>query len=233
MMERASYEHFMDVESLRKELLRISALYNLKQTPVALHFAEQCHAGQKRKGPAALPYIIHPLTMANHAVSLGLCDDELLSAALLHDTCEDCGVFPEELPVSRNVREAVRLLTFSVLPGESDESAKARYFSKIPENRIATMTKLLDRCNNLSYMVHGFSCKKISDYIDETVQYVTPILEYAKERYREYGNALFLIHYQMYSLLTSIQALLSSACVLPEAESSSRKTEIRTASNKR
>ena len=208
MNESESYEHFIKVETLREEVQRTAAAHGFQQTLDALSFAERCHAGQKRKGPARLPYIIHPLTMASHAISLGLLEDDLLAAILLHDTCEDCGILPEELPVRPAAREAVRLLSFSVLPGEERAAAKKRYFAQIPANRIAAVTKLLDRCNNLSYMVYGFSKEKMLDYIDETKRYVIPILQYAKEHYREYGNALFLINYQMCSLLNSIQVLL-------------------------
>ena len=89
--------------------------FDFAETPKALLFAERCHAGQRRKGPAKLPYIIHPLTMACHALALGLAEDELIATALLHDTCEDCHILPEELPVNATVQEAVRRLSF--LPG--------------------------------------------------------------------------------------------------------------------
>ncbi len=112
--------------------------------------------------------------MACHALSLRLYEDDLLSVILLHDTCEDCSIQPEELPVNPQVQEAVRILTFSRLPGETRRQAKDRYFSHIPGNRLASITKLLDRCNNLSYMVYGFSRKKLLDYICETHRCVIP-----------------------------------------------------------
>lgn len=208
MTDHSSYEHFMQETMLRDQVAQEAERLGFNQTLNALFFAERCHAGQLRKGPAKLPYIIHPLTMACHALALDLCEDDLLSTILLHDTCEDCGIRPEDLPVCQEVREAVRLLTFSRLPGESRIAARDRYFSHIPENRLAVLTKLLDRCNNLSYMVYGFSREKLQDYIDETRRCVIPILEHAKRHYPDCGSALFLLNYQIFSVMNSIQVLL-------------------------
>ena len=49
--------------------------------------------------------------MACHALAMGLEEDELLAAILLHDVCEDCGVPPGELPVCEEVRRIVALVT--------------------------------------------------------------------------------------------------------------------------
>ena len=65
---------------------------NLYQTLKVLPYARDLHKGQVRKGRDQVPYIYHPLLIACHALALGLDDDNLISAALLHDVCEDCGV---------------------------------------------------------------------------------------------------------------------------------------------
>lgn len=63
----------------------------------ALEFASKAHKGQMRKYSDA-PYIIHPVAVAQilkkhhpHAT------DEMMSAALLHDTVEDCDVTSEQI----------------------------------------------------------------------------------------------------------------------------------------
>ena len=203
-----SYEHFIQVAELRAQVMEAAARFDFRETPKALLFAERCHAGQRRKGPAKLPYIIHPLTMACHALSLGLAEDELIATPLLHDTCEDCHLLPEELPVNAAVQEAVRRLTFFPEPGVPHARARDSYFARIPGNRTAVLTKLLDRCNNLSYMAYGFSREKLLDYIDETERAVIPLLNYAKQHFHRDRDALFLLNYQMYSVMNSIRALL-------------------------
>lgn len=64
-------------------------------------FADKAHAGQYRKGkPGAprVPYIEHPRAVAKilHDEA-GITDVPTLQAALLHDTCEDCGVTHADL----------------------------------------------------------------------------------------------------------------------------------------
>ena len=64
----------------------------------AARFASQKHNGQFRKGAAQHPYINHPIEVADLMATVGEVDDvDVLAAALLHDTVEDCGVKPEEI----------------------------------------------------------------------------------------------------------------------------------------
>ena len=72
----------------------------LGQTEQALDLAVSVHAGQFRKNKKgkAIPAVIHPVTVALHAAALGFSEDELLAAALLHDTLEDSTL--HELPGS-------------------------------------------------------------------------------------------------------------------------------------
>ena len=182
---------------------------NLKQTMKALPLMKQYHAGQIRKGKENVPYIIHPLMMACHCLALGLADDEILATVLLHDVCEDCQVTLEELPVNDVVKSALDKLTFEILEGETKAQAKARYFAAIPENKIATIVKVIDRCNNISTMALSFSRKKIAEYIDETEQYVMPLLGIMKNDYPECYNAAFLMKYQMLGILESLKSMLS------------------------
>ena len=183
--------------------------YGLLQTQKALPFAREHHAGQVRKGSGSVPYIAHPLNMACHALALGLVEDDLLAVILLHDVSEDCAVPPEELPVGKAVQNAVRLLTFHVQSGETKAEARARYFAALAGNREAVLTKLLDRCNNVSFMVWGFPPQKLRSYIDETRMHILPLLAEAKRQYPECSIALYLIEYHLCSVLGSIDVLLA------------------------
>lgn len=56
----------------------------------ALKFAAEKHASQRRKNAAATPYINHPIEVAEHMARVGgISDEDILVAALLHDTIED------------------------------------------------------------------------------------------------------------------------------------------------
>ena len=139
----------------------------------------------------SIPYINHPLTMACHALAMGLEDDALLAAVLLHDVCEDCGVEPSELPVDPDVQHVVALVTKPVHGFD-----ERKYYMAISENPMAAMVKCLDRCNNLSGMAAGFSVERIQDYIEETERYYPTLLDVIKDQ-PEYNNAAWLLSYQM------------------------------------
>ncbi len=180
----------------------------LDQTAIALPLAKKLHLGQKRKGKDEIPYIYHPLMVACQALALGLDEDDIIATALLHDTIEDCGVDSSELPVSESVRIAVELLSFHIEDGESKIQAKERYYQNISENRLATIVKVLDRCNNISSMAMAFSKEKLIEYINETENYVFPILECMKHYYPECYNAAFILKYQMLSVLENIKRII-------------------------
>lgn len=61
----------------------------------AVLFAVNSHSGTTRKG-STNPYILHPMETAAIAASLTT-DEDMLIAALLHDTIEDAGRSPEEI----------------------------------------------------------------------------------------------------------------------------------------
>lgn len=61
----------------------------MEQFNKAIRFAVKAHTGQKRKNGA--PYIVHPLEVA--AIAATMTDnDDVLCAAVLHDTVEDTSV---------------------------------------------------------------------------------------------------------------------------------------------
>ena len=162
----------------------------------ALNYAKDMHKDSPpRKGPGKVPYINHPLTMACHAFAMGIQDDALIAALLLHDVAEDCGVKAMELPFSQEVRELVDLVTKPERPFSEDE-----YYRAIEADPKACMIKCIDRCNNLSTMAMGFSSEKIKEYIGETERYFSKLLKVIKSN-AEYNDASWLLSYQIKSLL--------------------------------
>ena len=64
----------------------------------ALRFAAWKHRDQRRKGPNSVPYINHPIELANVLWFEGRVRDPLvIAAAILHDTIEDTETTPDEL----------------------------------------------------------------------------------------------------------------------------------------
>lgn len=194
-------ERLFNEERMYTYIKTYAALRGLTQTIDVLPYAREKHKGQIRKGKDMIPYIYHPLLMACHALALGLDDDDLVSAILLHDICEDCEIEVGELPVNERTKESVQLVT------KDDTKDMDKYYQDISGSAIATMVKLIDRCNNVSSMSIGFTKEKIVDYINETEKYIYPLLRIAKTRYSNYSNQVFLIKYHMTSVIASLKCL--------------------------
>ena len=170
----------------------------------ALSFAKEKHEGQLRAPKMlGIPYYIHPVTMACHALAMGLEDDVLLAALLLHDVCEDCGVAPAALPVCEEVQEIVALET---KPDDRSKFSEKEYYSAILENPKACMVKCIDRCNNVSGMAVAFSHERLQKYIRETEEWYPLLLRRIKAE-PEYNNAAWLLSYQIRSVLQTAKQI--------------------------
>ena len=89
----------------------------------AIEFAVRAHAGTERRGKG-FPYIVHPME-AMEIVSTITADQELLSAAALHDTIEDTDVTVEDIRAHFGDRVATLVEEESdkFTPGVSEEDS--------------------------------------------------------------------------------------------------------------
>lgn len=187
---------------------------DMKETINALGFVRKAHENQKRKSGEA--YIIHPLIMANHAVALGLIEDNLIATILYHDVPEDCGISVRDLPTNKSIANSVKKLTY-IKPkvymekdgeGPSLVDVKTDYYNKIAEDKVASIAKLIDRCNNVSTMSGVFTKEKVQDYIEETEKFIMPLWRKTKDTWPVYSDALFVIKYHLTSVTDSLKAAL-------------------------
>ena len=140
---------------------------SLNGTLKALPFAKDKHKDQFRKGKDRVPYINHPLTITCHALAMGIQDDDVLAAILLHDVVEDCQVTLDELPANDKVKDIVDRVSKAELPGE--EEAFSSVTTPASHGKLGRfLVKIMDRCNNLSMMAAGFDKDKMITYIVET-----------------------------------------------------------------
>ena len=178
----------------------------LSDTLKAVDFAVEAHEGQKRK-KSDTPYIYHPLNMACHALSMGIREDEVIAGILLHDVVEDCGKTVEELPVGDEAKEIVRLMTHEKVNGSDRDKVMEAYYQALAENPKAALVKCIDRCNNLTTMSWGLSRERIYRMISETEKYYPTLLKVIKATI-EYGEAAWLLQYQMESMLDIYKRLM-------------------------
>ena len=179
----------------------------LTQTLMALPVMREKHEGQYRSPrQAKIPYRTHPLTLACHALAMGIRDDDIIAAALLHDVVEDTDTNPDDLPVGDRVKQTVRLVSYNTYPGDK-QSIKPAYYAGIREDPHASLIKCLDRCDNLAMMACGFSRKKMARYVTETEKYILPLLSVIKN-VPGWNDAAWLLRYQMLTMLETYKRLL-------------------------
>ncbi len=144
---------------------------NILQFTKAVAFAAERHAGQRRKGEAAEPYINHLAEVAHLvAEATGGRDASLVAAAFLHDALEDTQTTYDELSV--NFGEDVAALVQEVTDDKSlpKEERKRLQIEHAPtrSNR-AKLIKLADKISNLRAIAasppEGWSQERKEDYV--------------------------------------------------------------------
>ena len=152
----------------------------------AYKFAEKCHSGQLRK--TGDPYIIHPVFTAIYLSNMKM-DWETISAALLHDVIEDCGVTFEEIEklFGRDVAGLVDGVT--KLPTLKISSKNTNFSTNNEISRAATIRKLListsedarviliklaDRLHNMETL-HALDKESVLRISQETMEIFAPL----------------------------------------------------------
>ena len=183
-------------------------MLHLSQTLAVMELLRPAHGAQMRRSRNGFDcsYMVHPLTMACHALAMGLQDDDVLAAALAHDMVEDAQMDPEKLPVGDRVREAVRLVSKNMMD-HTGADWEERYFACIRENPLACMVKCLDRINNLAGMADAFTRKRMIRYTEETDRYYPALLQVIK-KVPEWNDAWWLMRYQMMTMTEAFKRLL-------------------------
>jgi len=144
----------------------------------AIQFATTAHGSQVRKGNEHIPYIFHPIDVANEVIYYsGLPVEELEIAsvvAILHDTVEDTIVTGADIreQFGDQIAEGVAALSKDDSIKEKDDISKVAGIKENLERlQVAPVyvqcVKLADRTSNLKAFPAMWSREKISSYLDE------------------------------------------------------------------
>ena len=115
----------------------------------AIEFATKAHEGQFRKGTKR-PYIVHPIEVADIVATMTK-DEDVICAAVLHDTIEDCpGVTAEVLSARFGGRVAGMVVEESEDKSKSWEERKGTTIRNIKDApREIQMIGLADKLSNM------------------------------------------------------------------------------------
>lgn len=123
-----------------------------KRMVQAIHFSAEKHKDQRRKNSKQHPYICHPVRVAHRlAFEGGVTDQNVLVAALLHDTIEDTDATLDEVRslFGPDVAKIVDEVTDDKsLPKERRKQLQIEHAPHI--SREAKLVKLGDKLDNLT-----------------------------------------------------------------------------------
>ena len=146
-------------------------------TKKAYDFANQAHGGQKRK--SGEPYIIHPLAIASTLAEMNL-DASTITAALLHDVCEDTNHKIEEIKkefgqeISFLVEGITKLSKIRYKGTERSAESLRKMFLAIAEDLRIVLIKLADRLHNMETLKH-VAAEKRRRIALETLEIYAPL----------------------------------------------------------
>ena len=160
-----SYNKFLNSETLSK----------------AYKFALTAHQNQKRE--EGVPYIIHPVAVANILTELKL-DSATITTGLLHDTIEDTNVTYETVKeeFGEEVANLVDGVTkISALEDKASNNSKAENFRKLilatSKDIRVLLVKLADRLHNMRTIQFVKDEKKIIRKAKETMEIYAPLAD--------------------------------------------------------
>ncbi len=154
---------------------------NSKSLSKAYNFALDAHQNQKRE--EGVPYIIHPLAVANILTELKL-DSATITTGLLHDTIEDTNVTYET--VKKEFGEEVANLVdgvtkLSALEEKASDNSKAENFRKLilatSKDIRVLLVKLADRLHNMRTIHFVKDKEKIIRKAKETMEIYAPLAD--------------------------------------------------------
>lgn len=180
----------------------------------AYELAKELHKDQKRKDGSF--YISHPVEVALILAKLGF-DENVISAALLHDVVEDCDYSLEDIKKEFNSSVAEMVDCVSAIDNNKfifDEndiyedanfqkaSIEEQSFKKLiaigKKNPLGFCIKFADRLHNLR-TIESFNYNKQLEKVKETEKWVVPIAKILNTEYfyRSIKNACFKIKHKL------------------------------------
>ena len=171
-------EAYQTYDELVKNISLSGKDYDMAAIEKAYLFANRAHAGQTRK--SGEPYIVHPISVADILVSLGMDTDSVVSA-LLHDVVEDTPVTFEDIEknfgstIAQIIDGLTKLskLGFNTKEEHQAENIRRMLIATNKDIRVLII-KLADRLNNMRTLSAMYPQKQ-RDIARETMEIYAPL----------------------------------------------------------
>jgi guanosine-3',5'-bis(diphosphate) 3'-pyrophosphohydrolase len=135
----------------------------------SLAFSAEKHSNQRRKDVNESPYINHPIALANILAQRWVIDENVLCAAILHDTLEDTETTADEL--KKHFGEKITSIVLEVTDDKSLEKEVRKQLQIEHAASLSLEAKLVKLADKIA---------NITDILN------TPPVKWSKERKEEY-----------------------------------------------
>ncbi len=169
----------------------------------AIRFAALAHKGMVRKGNGQ-PYIFHPLEVLN-LVSLMTLDDDVLCAAVLHDTVEDTDATIDD--ITREFGEHVARLVAYESEDKRGQKNKTATWKDRKQETIDTVRQIDDV---------GAKMVCLADKVSNLRSFHLGLLDQGEEFWNAFNQKDPLMHYWYYSELKDALVELKDYAVYKE-----------------
>ena len=166
---------------------------NMKNALRSLTYNQKFFSGLRKDG--VTPSFDHHIVQVNFLRPLLphlIYPEETICVVLSHDTPEDEGVSPDELAkifedkeFGQRVSSGAWKMTKKFRGGNGAASSKEELSELQSQCPMASIAKGLDRIHNQQSMVGVFSKEKMRSYIEETENYILPMLKKAEFNFPE------------------------------------------------
>ena len=172
----------------------------IEQVNKAFEFANQAHSGQFRT--SGDPYVSHPIAVASILSSFHM-DEDILSAAMLHDVIEDCGI-PKKVIEEKFNKDVANLVDGVSKLDQLDINSRAQTDAENFQKMILAMAKdirvivvkLADRLHNMR-TIEYLDKEKQKSKAKETLEIYAPLAHRIgmNNVYRELEDRSFRVIY--------------------------------------
>lgn len=176
---------------------RLALMNHTPQIKKAIQFAARKHQGHIRQEAEPLPYITHLFSVALLVAEDGA-DDDIVTAALLHDTLEDTETTREEIVASFNKRVAELVGSVSEVKEKDGilldwKGRKIQYLSQVEGASDDTvLISIADKIDNIESKLEAFEkegqtlLKRWKQPTEEYLWYHGEVLRIAQARLPEH-----------------------------------------------
>lgn len=213
-----------DINTIRQWLLG----RNFAMAAFVLEYTFKIHNRRRKDNSHEFSHQVHQALFARTLSAYFTYPEETFCAIWLHDTSEDFPISFEE--IEKAVREkynsmkiiyerekltkfnidlmmnAVRALTKEY---KGVKKPSESYFEVLANDEIASLAKGFDRMHNLLSMGKAFSFKKQKEYIEETEQYILPMIKKAQKEFPHQNNAYENIKLVLKTQVNIIEVMLT------------------------